>query len=77
MLILTDSLKTIQVFKISLNAAYFQLQAFNDQHKIKEKLRNKILLEIDFKQKIVIGLSPRQVNEEYYKQVQRICLGKI
>ena len=45
------------------NVAYFQRQAFNDQHKIKEKLRNKILLEIDFKQKIVIGLSPRQVNE--------------
>jgi len=57
------------------NVAYFQRQAFNDQHKIKEKLRNKILLEIDFKQKIVIGLSPRQVNEEYYKQVERTCLG--
>ena len=57
------------------NVAYFQRQAFNDQHKIKEKLRNKILLEIDFKQKIVINLSPRQVNEEYYKQVQRTCLG--
>ena len=57
------------------NVAYFQRQAFNDQHKIKEKLRNKILLEIDFKQKIVINLSPRQVNEEYYKQVERTCLG--
>jgi hypothetical protein len=58
------------------NVAFFQRQAFNDQHKIKEKLQNKILIEIDFKQKIVIGLSPRQVNEEYYKQVQRTCLGK-
>jgi hypothetical protein len=30
---------------------------------------------MDFKQKFVIGLSPRQVNEEYFKQVQRSCLG--
>ena len=40
-------------------------------------LRNKILIEMDFKQKIVIGRSPRQVNEEYYKQVQRTCLGSL
>ena len=58
------------------NVAFFQRQAFNDQHKIKEKLQNKILIEIEFKQKIVIGLSPRQDNEEYYKQVQLTCLGK-
>ncbi len=38
-------------------------------------MQNKILIELDFKQKFVIGLSPRQVNEEYYKQVQRSCLG--
>ena len=35
---------------------------YNEHHKNKDKLRNKILIEFDFKQKIVIGMSPRQVN---------------
>ena len=57
------------------NVAYFQRKAYNDHHTIKEKLRNKLMIEFDFKQKIVIGMSPRQVNDEYYNQVQRTCLG--
>lgn len=40
-----------------------------------EHLKNKILIELDFKQKIKIGLSPRQVSSEYYDQVERLCLG--
>ena len=55
--------------------AYFQRKAYNDHHTIKEKLRNKLMIEFDFKQKIVIGMSPRQVNDEYYNQKQRTCLG--
>ena len=49
--------------------AYFQRLAYNDHHKNKDKLRNKLLIEFDLKQKIVIGMSPRQVNDEYYNQV--------
>ena len=33
------------------------------------------MIEVDFKQKIVIGLSPRQVSSEYYNQLSRSCLG--
>ena len=55
--------------------AFFQRQTYNEHHKNKDKLKNKILIEFDFKQKIVIGMSPRQVNDEYYKLVQRTCLG--
>ena len=40
------------------NVAFFQRQAFNDQHKNKDELQNKILIEIDLKHKIVIGQSP-------------------
>ncbi len=40
-------------------------------------LRNKILIEVDYKQKIVIGMSPRQVSGEYYNQEQRSCLGMV
>lgn len=38
-------------------------------------LKNNILIEVDFKQKIKIGMSPRQVNTEYYNQQDRSCLG--
>lgn len=52
-----------------------QRNAYNQQRKSKEFLRGKILIEIDYKQKINIGLSPRQVNKEYYNQELRSCLG--
>ena len=38
-------------------------------------LKNNILIEIDFKQKILIGTSPRQVNSEYYNQELRGLLS--
>jgi hypothetical protein len=44
-------------------------------HLTAEFLKEKILIELDFKQKIVIGLSQRQVSSEYYNQVSRSCLG--
>ena len=34
-----------------------------------------ILIEIDFKQKIKIGMSPKQINSEFYKQKLRYFLG--
>ena len=40
-----------------------------------ELMNGKLLIELDFKQKIVIGLSPRQINSEYYEQIVRSCLG--
>ena len=53
-----------------------QRKAYNFQRKDKESLRKQILIEVDFKQKIVIGLSPKQINKEYYNQEVRTCLGK-
>jgi hypothetical protein len=40
-------------------------------------LKKNILIEIDFKKKILIGTSPRQVNSEYYTQELKGLLGKI
>ena len=34
-----------------------------------------LFIEFDYKQKITIGLSPRQQTEEYYNQKQRSVLG--
>ncbi len=36
---------------------------------------DQIFIEIDFKQKIRIGMSPRQINSEYFKQQLRFVLG--
>ena len=38
-------------------------------------LSDSLLIEIDYKQKIIIGMSPRQTSGEYYKQQQRNFLG--
>jgi hypothetical protein len=55
--------------------AKIQRNAYNAQRKNIDLLRNKILIDVDFKQKITIGLSPRQVSTEYYEQEKRTCLG--
>ena len=34
-----------------------------------------LFIELDYKQKLTIGLSPRQPTEEYYNQRQRTFLG--
>lgn len=65
-----------QVLLFHKNVARSQRLAYNYQHTNPEFLHNKILIEMDFKQKICIGMSPRQVNAEYYNQVLRSCLGK-
>jgi hypothetical protein len=52
-----------------------QRNSYNAQRKNKEFLRNKVFIDLDFKQKIIIGLSPIQVNSEYYNLANRTCLG--
>jgi hypothetical protein len=51
-----------------------QREAYKNHHTV-EILRNNILIEMDFKQKIKIGLSPRQVGPEFYDQKEVTCLG--
>ena len=38
-------------------------------------LKDKNLIVMDYKQKISIGMGPRQPNLEYYNQELRICFG--
>ena len=46
--------------------------------RINEKLlENALLIDIDFKQKIVIGSSPRQISSEYFKNIQKSLLGNV
>lgn len=54
-----------------------QQNEYRLQLKSKTFLKGKILLDIDFKQKIKSGMSGnRQVNSQYYSQTQNSCLGK-
>jgi hypothetical protein len=72
---LIDELKAYEAIVFHKNVAYCQRIAYNDHHKCVEDLFGKILIEVDFKQKIVIGMSPRQISSEYYDQIMRSCLG--
>ena len=49
--------------------------AYKSHHENLDQLKENLLIEIDFKQKNVIGMSPRQVNKEFYEQQVRSCLG--
>ncbi len=57
------------------NIAFFQRKAYNIQRTDNDFLNQILLIEIDLKQKIVIPMSPRQVNAEFYKLQQRSCLS--
>lgn len=69
----TRDYETIQFHK---NIARLQRIAYNSHRTDVNVLRGSILIEADFKQKFIIGMGPRQINSEYYKQQQRSCLGE-
>jgi hypothetical protein len=65
-------LKTINFHKIIANR---QREVYNKSRNNIEWLENAIVIELDFKQKINIGIGPRQLNTEYYVQKQKSLLG--
>ena len=71
-----DILNDYEAILFHKNIAKCQRQAYNRDRKDIELMKKSILIEIDFKQKITIGLSPRQLSKEYYNQDARSCLGR-
>lgn len=67
-----DNYKEVMFHKF---VASSQREAYNTQRKSVDILSRQIIIEADFKQKIPIGMGPRQPNKEYYEQVLRNCLG--
>jgi hypothetical protein len=59
------------------NIAKVQRAAYNDHHKNVETLRGKIMIELDYKEKIQIGhkTNPRQSSKEFYESTSRSFLG--
>lgn len=74
---IVDRLENILIVYEHRKIAENQREAYNMQRKNKELLKTNILIEVDFKQKIAIVLSPMQINKEYYRQEVRTCLGKL
>jgi nucleotidyltransferase/DNA polymerase involved in DNA repair len=72
---LVQDIKDYQQILFHENVARAQRIAYKNDHESIQQLKETLLIELDFKQKIVIGMSPRQVNKEYYQQQIRSCLG--
>lgn len=71
-----DKINDLKEVEYHKKIALQQRNEYNSMRKDVNLLKKNILIELDFKQKIVIGTSPRQVNSEYYNQELRGLLGK-
>jgi hypothetical protein len=74
---IVQEINDYQTILFHQNIAKSQRTAYNNYLKNSKELKNKILIEIDFKQKFLIGMSPRQVSREFYNQIFRSCLGSL
>ena len=73
-----SQIEDIVAIQFHRKIAKIQRDANNKNKKDITTLQNSLLIEVDFKQKIVIGSSPRQVSTEYYNhynQIQKSFLG--
>jgi hypothetical protein len=72
---LVQDIKDYQQILFHENVARAQRIAYKNDHESVQQLKETLLIELDFKQKIVIGMRPRQVNKEFHQQQIRSCLG--
>ena len=71
-LILISEIEEIQ---FNRKVANNQRKAYNRMRTDTNLLKNSVLIDIDFKQKIIIGDGPEMVSGEYFERQQRSCLG--
>lgn len=70
-----NDVRDYETIQFHRNIAFCQRNAYNNHRTNVDELRGKIMIELDYKQKLVIGISPRQVNIEFYEPIKRSCLG--
>lgn len=72
-------IKNLEDYNLVLHhkiTAYCQRDVYKYQISSKEILKNKIIIEMDYKQKITLGFNnQRQISNEFYKKKTRSCLG--
>lgn len=69
-----ENLKTIEFHRSIVKS---QRCAYNTHRHDVDELNGKILIEMDFKQKIILGEGPRQLNEEWFNKIKKqvVLLG--
>jgi hypothetical protein len=70
-----NSLRNLKEIQYHRSIADKQKEKYNMSTKDPDLLKDSILIEMDYKQKIVYGASARAVSEEYYLQKQASFLG--
>ena len=65
----------IQEVQFHRNIAKMQRKSYNEMRSNEHLLKDSILIDLDFKQKIIIGDSPVMVSGEYFQRQQRSLLG--
>ena len=71
-----SKIKELMSIQFHRKIANIQRESYNKMRKDPDTLKDTILIELDFKQKIIIGKSPRQVSTEYFNPIQKTLLGK-
>ena len=71
-----SKIKELRSIQFHRKIANIQRESYNKMRKDPDTLKDTILIELDFKQKIIIGKSPRQVSTEYFNPIQKTLLGK-
>lgn len=72
---ISEKINKLKLIKYHKQIAKRQRQSYNNMLIDVNLFEEGILIEMDFKQKVLIGMSPRQVSSEYYKQQLRNVLG--
>ena len=71
-----ENIKKLELIKFHYQIAKRQRKSYKNMLNNKKLFDDSIIIEMDYKQKILIGMSPRQVSGEFYRQQQRSLLGK-
>ena len=69
-------LKNYEAVEYHKEIARQQRQAYNFQRESVMELKDKLMIVLDYKQKIAVGMGARQVNSEFRNQKELVCLGK-
>lgn len=72
-----EKIRTIELIQYHYQISRRQRESYKNMLNDKNLFNSAILIEMDYKQKILIGMSPRQVSGEFYNQQTRNLIGII
>jgi hypothetical protein len=74
---ITKKVELYRAIQFHKKIASTQRSCYNEERLNPELLNGKIVIEIDYKQKILLGQGPRQMNSEFFERAKKkvLCLG--